>query len=610
MTAILGLSAFFHDSAAAVVVDGAIVAAAQEERFTRLKHDASFPANAIQYCLEEAGIAPDELDYVGFYEKPLVKFERLLESYMAYAPRGFLTFASAMPLWLKQKLHLPREIRRGLGGKFRRRLVFSEHHQSHAASAFFPSPYENAAILTADGVGEWATATIGAGCRNRIEILQELRFPNSPGLLYSALTAYCGFRVNSGEYKLMGLAPYGQPRYAELFLEKLIRLKDDGSFRLNMDYFAYVHSSMMTSRKFDKLLGGRPRRPGTEITERELDLAASIQRVIEIILLRMSHHAHKRTGLTRLVLAGGVALNCVANARIMNEGPFDAVWVQPAAGDAGGALGAALFIWHQLLEKERIPDSNDLQQGSRLGPGFSDAEIETALSQFGAKFVGCEDENSLCEKVATLLAQGSVVGWFQGRMEFGPRALGSRSILADPRRYDMRERLNQKVKRREPFRPFAPAVLLERVDEIFAAPKGFESPYMSFTASRRIGSSAVAAPESSGPMREANIAPNSLPAITHVDGSARVQTVDARRDARFHLLLRKFAELTGCPVLLNTSFNVRGEPLVCTPHDAYQCFLATDIDYLAIGRFLLAKSEQSPGAKKFALERLAPFAPD
>ena len=448
MTAILGISAFYHDSAAALVVDGRIVAAAQEERFTRKKHDAGFPVQALAYCLEEGGLRPEDLDYVGFYDKPLLKFERLLETYLAYAPRGFRSFLSALPVWLKQKLYLPSELNRRLQGAYRKRYVFTEHHESHAASAFFPSPFEEAAILTIDGVGEWATASYGYGQGNRLQLTHELHFPHSPGLLYSAFTYFCGFRVNSGEYKLMGLAPYGEPRYADVIFDRMLDLKEDGSFRLDMSYFDYGHGLTMTGRKFEQLFGGPPRQPESPLTQREMDLAASIQLVIEEILLRMVRHVHRETGQQRLCLAGGVALNCVANGRILREGPFEDLWIQPAAGDAGGALGTALFIWYQLLGNQRLPDSCDAQRASYLGPQFRESEIRQFLDGCGAVYTFWEDEEQLCARVAGLIAQGKVVGWLQGRMEFGPRALGSRSILGDAqRRNAIRDELEDQVPR-------------------------------------------------------------------------------------------------------------------------------------------------------------------
>ncbi|RMD81302.1 MAG: hypothetical protein D6815_12130, partial [Candidatus Dadabacteria bacterium] len=480
MTSILGISAFYHDSAAALVVDGEIVAAAQEERFTRRKHDYRFPQHAIDYCLSEAGLNPAQLDYVGFYDKPFLKFERLLETYLAYAPRGFRSFLKAMPLWLRQKLHLPREIGRGLKGEYRKRYIFTEHHESHAASAFFPSPFEKAAILTLDGVGEWATASYGRGEGNRITLTHELRFPHSLGLLYSAFTYFTGFRVNSGEYKLMGLAPYGEPKYVDLIYEKLLDLKEDGSFRMDMSYFNYCAGLTMTSRKFDRLFGGPPRKPESPITQREMDIAASIQKVTEEIMLRCARHVHEQTGLPNLCLAGGVALNCVGNGRILREGPFENIWIQPAAGDAGGALGVALFIWYQLLGNPRVPaaDADDQQHGSLLGPRFTEEQIRSFLDNVGAVYEQFDDDDALCDRVAELLASEKVVGWMQGRMEFGPRALGSRSILGDARSPRMQSVMNLKIKFRESFRPFAPSVLQERVHEYFTMRPSQPSPYM------------------------------------------------------------------------------------------------------------------------------------
>lgn len=596
MTSILGISAFYHDSAAAIVVDGQIVAAAQEERFTRIKHDADFPVQAIEYCLQAAGIQAEALDYVGFYEKPLLKFERLLETYLAYAPAGFVSFAKAIPIWLKKKLYLGREINKGLGGAYRKRHVFVEHHESHAASAFFPSPFESAAILTVDGVGEWATATMGAGEGNRIRLTHELRFPHSPGLLYSAFTYYCGFKVNSGEYKLMGLAPYGDPKYVELILDKLIDLKEDGSFRLDLSYFNYCQGLTMTSRKFERLFGGPPRQPETPITEqRYMDLAASIQKVTEEILLRMARTAHRLTGQSNLCLAGGVALNCVANGRILREGPFADLWIQPAAGDAGGALGVAQFIWHQLLNRPRYPNPLDSQQGSYLGPACQEKTIRRLLDDVGATYEHFDDDESLCEHVAKLLAEEKVVGWVQGRMEFGPRALGSRSILGDARSPQMQSTMNVKIKFRESFRPFAPAVLEERVDEFFETRPQQPSPYMLLVApvapAKRVVPN-VSAEQLQGIDKLKNIR-SVVPAITHVDFSARIQTVDAQRHGRYYLLLKKFEQLTGTPVLINTSFNVRGEPIVCTAQQAYRCFIGTNMDVLVLERFVLRKDKQS-----------------
>ncbi|MHB1035970.1 MAG: carbamoyltransferase family protein [Pirellulales bacterium] len=612
MTAILGISAFYHDSAAALVVDGQIVAAAQEERFTRKKHDPGFPARAIEYCLAEAGLAPGELDYVGFYDKPLLKFERLLETYLAFAPRGFRSFVEAMPLWLRQKLYLPREISRGLKHAYKKRYVFTEHHESHAASAFFPSPFEEAAILTLDGVGEWATSSFGYGRGNHITLTHELHFPHSLGLLYSAFTYFTGFRVNSGEYKLMGLAPYGEPRYADLILSRLVDLKQDGSFRMDMSYFNYCQGLTMTSRKFDRLFGGPPRRPESPLTQREMDLAASIQLVTEEIMLRAARHVHAQTGMKRLCLAGGVALNCVGNGRILREGPFDEIWIQPAAGDAGGALGTALFIWHQLLDQPRECRPRDSQHGSLLGPRFSDESIREFLDAAGAKYRRFDDDAALCDHVADLLAGEKVVGWLQGRMEFGPRALGGRSILGDARSRRMQSVMNLKIKFRESFRPFAPSVLEERAGDYFQMRPGEQSPYMLLVApvaeAKRLPLNDAAAGLKG--LAKLAVPRSEVPAVTHVDYSARVQTVDAERHGRYHQLLRKFEEKTGCPVVINTSFNVRGEPIVCTPQDAYRCFMATNMDALVLERFVLVKEEQ-PQAKQHETDQyLARFALD
>ncbi len=595
MTAILGLSAFYHDSAAALLVDGEIVAAAQEERFTRKKHDHRLPVSAIRSCLDQAGLEAADLDYVGFYDKPLLKFDRLLETYLSFAPAGFPSFLKAMPLWLHEKLHMPREIRRGLGGGYEGPLVFTQHHESHASSAFFPSPFEEAAILTMDGVGEWATASFGVGRGQRIELTHELHFPHSLGLLYSAFTYFCGFRVNSGEYKLMGLAPYGEPRYVDTILEHLLDLKEDGSFRLDLSYFNYCQGLTMTSRRFDRLFGGPPRKPETPLTQREMDLAASIQKVTEEVVLRMARHVHEETGLRRLCLAGGVALNCVANGRILREGPFDDLWIQPAAGDAGGALGVALFVWHQLLGNDRsVADAlpHDLQSGSLLGPAFEADEIREFLDGAGAVYHEYRDDEGLVERVADLIASENVIGWFQGRMEFGPRALGHRSILGDARSSEMQSVMNLKIKFRESFRPFAPVVLRERVAEWFEMRPEEDSPYMlvvaDVAAARRMDGHGT---EPTGLARLKRVR-SEIPAVTHVDNSARVQTVDAVRHGRFHDLMRRFEARTGCPVLINTSFNVRGEPIVCTPQDAHRCFLGTNMDVLVLERFVLLKSEQ------------------
>jgi len=596
LTAILGISAYYHDSAAVLVVDGEIVAAAQEERFTRIKHDHDFPTHAIAYCLDEAGITPEDLSYVGFYDKPFLKFERLLETYLAFAPIGFRSFLKAMPLWLNQKLHLPREIRRELGGAYGRRIVFTEHHESHAASAFYPSPFEEAAILTLDGVGEWATASYGVGRGNHIELTHELRFPHSLGLLYSAMTYFTGFRVNSGEYKLMGLAPYGEPRYTDLILDKLLDLEQDGSFRLDMDYFNYCQGLTMTSKKFDGLFGGPPRTPESPLTQREMDIAASIQKVTEEVMLRMARHVHETTGMTKACLAGGVALNCVGNGRILNEGPFDEIWIQPAAGDAGGALGVALFIWHQLLGNERRPSLPDGQHGSLLGPQFDRENISSYLESRGAAYTAFEDIDELDTRVAELIEEEKVVGLFQGRMEFGPRALGCRSIIGDARSRAMQSVMNLKIKFRESFRPFAPIVLAEHAHEIFDMAGGQDSPYMlvvsPVTGDMRLEEDDV---ETSG-LDKLKVTRSKVPAITHVDHSARVQTVDEDRNPRLHRLMTRFYERTGSPVLINTSFNVRGEPIVCTPEDAYHCFMGTDMDVLVLENHLLLKTEQPTSA--------------
>lgn len=609
MTAILGISAFYHDSAAALVVDGQIVAAAQEERFTRIKHDYNFPTHAIDYCLREAGLSPEDLDWVGFYDKPLLKFERLLETYIAYAPRGFRSFLLAMPLWLREKLFLPREMSAGLQGRYKKRFVFTEHHESHAASAFFPSPFEEAAILTLDGVGEWATASFGHGRDNRITLTHQLRFPHSLGLLYSAFTYYTGFKVNSGEYKVMGLAPYGEPRYAQLIYDHLLDLKEDGSFRLDMSYFNYCQGLTMTSGKFHRLFGGPPRKPESQITQREMDLAASVQAVTEEIMLRCARHVHRVTGQKNLCLAGGVALNCVGNGRILREGPFERVWIQPAAGDAGGALGVALFIHHQLLGEPRQPSDTDHQTASLLGPRFSDDEIESYLKSVGAAYTRYEDDETLCDEVAKLLAEEKVVGWFQGRMEFGPRALGARSIIGDARSTTMQSVMNLKIKFRESFRPFAPTVLRSRVDEFFEMRPDEDSPYMLLVAPVRDEKRLPADPKSDSlqGIDKLKVPRSVVPAITHVDYSARVQTIDPQRHGRFHRLHQKFEERTGCPVLINTSFNVRGEPIVCTPRDAYRCFLATDMDVLVLEHCVLRKVDQRAMSEEEVDSYLAQF---
>ena len=610
-TAILGISAFYHDSAACLVVDGRIVAAAQEERFTRKKHDHRFPENAVRYCLKEAGLTEADVDYAVFYEKPYQKFDRLLETYLHFAPRGWASFFQAMPLWLKQKLHLPREIRKGLGKGFKAPICYTRHHESHAASAFFPSPFEEAAILTLDGVGEWDTATIGVGRGNRIELLKSMSFPRSLGLLYSAFTYFTGFRVNSGEYKLMGLAPYGRPIYADVIREKLIDLQDDGSFAMDLSYFNYCAGLTMTNDKFAALFGGPARAPESPITQREMDLAASIQQVTEEIVLRMAREAKRLTGMKHLCLAGGVALNCVANGRLLREKIFDDIWIQPAAGDAGGALGAAIFLHYQLLEKPRPAQPDDAMQGALLGPRFSNDEIRAVLDAAKAPYHFIADEAELLDTVAGLLAEGKVVGWFQGRMEFGPRALGSRSILGDPRSEAMQATMNLRIKFRESFRPFAPSVLAEDVAEYFEdLPL---SPYMLQVArvNRRLDvpvSEFDRAKMASDPdlRQRLNIPRSTIPAVTHVDMSARVQTVDEARHGRYCRLLRAFKRRTGCSVLINTSFNVRGEPIVGSPADALRCFLNTDMDVLVLENCVLHKTEQ-PAASVNRSAYLADF---
>jgi carbamoyltransferase len=597
VTAILGISAFYHDSAAALVLDGDLTAAAQEERFTRKKHDAAFPAHAVASCLREAGLTPDQLDYVVFYEKPLTKFERLLETYLAYAPSGLQSFSRALPVWLKDKLYLRRAILQGLNGPTRAKLVFTDHHESHAASAFFPSPFEQAAILTIDGVGEWTTTALGVGAGNKIKLTEHLQFPHSLGLLYSAFTYYCGFKVNSGEYKLMGLAPYGRPVYGDAIYKHLIDLKADGSFWLNMKYFNYCQGLTMTSAAFHRLFGGPPRRPEAGLLQRHMDLAASIQAVTEDVVLRIARALHRQTRQKYLVLAGGVALNCVANGRLLREGPFEDLWIQPAAGDAGGSLGAALFVWHQLLDRPRRVDGHDSQKGSFLGPGFTSQEVRDYLDGANAAYDHLPDEEELAREVAELLAGEKVVGWFQGRMEFGPRALGARSILGDPRSAKMQATLNLKIKFRESFRPFAPCVLQEYAHEWFHMRPGQQSPYMLLVApvldEHRVSVSAAEqrVMKNDPDLRNrVNVVRSTVPAVTHVDYSARVQTVDARRNPRFAQLLQAFYQQTGCPLLVNTSFNVRGEPIVCTPQDAYRCFLATDMDALVLEDCVLHKS--------------------
>lgn len=589
---ILGISAFYHDSAACLVQDGKIISAAQEERFTRKKHDFSFPHNAITYCLEESGLKGEDLDFVAFYDKPFIKFERILETYLAYAPLGIRSFIKALPLWVKQKIWMKEVIAKGLdfGGK----IIFPEHHESHAASAFFPSPFKEAAFLTLDGVGEWTTASYGVGKENQVRILAEIHFPHSLGLLYSAFTYYTGFKVNSGEYKVMGLAPYGEPRYKDLILSELMDLKEDGSFKMNMDYFDYCSGLTMTNRRFDKLFGGPPRKPESRLTQRDMDLARSVQEVTEEVMLRMARHVHQETGQKHLCLAGGVALNCVGNGRILREGPFENIWIQPAAGDAGGALGAALFVWCQYLGNGRIADNKkDFQQGSYLGPVFENDYIADYLERNSISYTRIDDQE-IPERIADLIADEKVIGWFQGRMEFGPRALGNRSIIGDARSQKMQEIMNLKIKFRESFRPFAPSAIKERTADFFEI--DVESPYMLLVAPVKKEICREMSPEEKNRfgLDKLHVVRSSIPAITHVDYSARIQTVDRDNNPLYYRLIETFDKKYGCPVIINTSFNVRGEPIVCTPEDAYRCFMRTNMDYLIMGNFLLEKKEQKP----------------
>ncbi len=593
MTAVLGISAWYHDSAAALVVDGCIVAACQEERFTRVKHDARFPTLAIEACLAEAGLSAADLDLVVFYEKPLLKFERLLETYLAFAPLGFRSFLQAMPQWLRTKLFIPQEIRSGLVG-YKGPIHFATHHESHAASAFLASPFEEAAIVTLDGVGEWSTTTWGTGLGAEVSLRQEIRFPHSLGLLYSALTYYTGFRVNSGEYKVMGLAPYGEPRYLDLLLEHVIDLREDGSFWLDQSYFNYCQGLTMTSPRFHDLLGGPPRPPESALTQKEMDLAASVQALAEEIMLRIARHVHAETGQANLCLAGGVALNCVGNGRVLREGPFERIWIQPAAGDAGGALGAALLGWHKMLGNGRTSVEPDSQTGSYLGPAAGDQAVASFVAAAGAVATCIPDEDELARRVAELLDEGKVVGHMYGRMEFGPRALGHRSILGDPRNTAMQRTMNLKIKYRESFRPFAPSCLEERIGDYFEL--DVPSPYMLLVADvqaeRR---QAMTAEECSFfGIEKLNVVRSDIPAVTHVDYSARVQSVHHETSPRYHRLIKAFEDRTGCGVVVNTSFNVRGEPIVCTPEDAWQCFMFTEMDALVLENHLLLKEDQTP----------------
>ena len=601
-SSILGISAYYHDSAAALLTNGELVAAAQQERFSRKKHDAGFPADAIRYCLETEKLRLDELDRIVFYDKPLIKFERLLETYLSYAPGGFRSFVAAMPVWLKEKLYLKSVLKNELaelGGCKTEELpplFFAEHHQSHAASAFFFSPFERAAVLCLDGVGEWATTSAWRGNGASLEPLWEIDFPHSLGLLYSAFTYFTGFKVNSGEYKLMGLAPYGQPKYVELILDKLLDLKDDGTFRLDMQYFNYCTGLTMTNKRLDTLFNGPPRKPESQLTQREMDIAASIQVVTEEVVLRLANTLHRETGENKLCLAGGVALNCVANGRLLREGPYEDIWVQPAAGDAGGAAGAAAIVWHNYDKQPRnlngtVGPTADRMNGSYLGPQYAPEQIQAELDAMGAKYAKLDD-NTLFPKTAELLAKENVIGWFQGRMEFGPRALGGRSIIGDPRSAKMQSVMNLKIKYRESFRPFAPSVLWERVSDYFEL--NDPSPYMLIVAPVREELKIDVADEEERlfGIEKLKLKRSGLPATTHVDYSARVQTVHAETNPRYHALLKAFEQLTGCGVLVNTSFNVRGEPIVCSPTDAYRCFMRTEMDYLVVENFFLDKKEQ------------------
>ena len=603
---ILGISAFYHDSAACLVQDGMIISAAQEERFTRKKHDFSFPKNAINYCLQERGLKTRDLDYIAFYDKPFIKFERILETYLAYAPMGIRSFIKAMPLWIKQKVFMKEFIRKELDCEGK--ILFTEHHESHAASAFFPSPFQEAAFLTLDGVGEWATSSCGVGKDNVIKILAEIHFPHSLGLLYSAFTYYTGFKVNSGEYKVMGLAPYGEPKYKDVILSELMDLKEDGSFKLNMKYFDYCAGLRMTNKRFENLFGGPPRKPESRLTQRDMDLARSVQDVTEEVMLRMARHVHRESGSKNLCLAGGVALNCVGNGRILREAPFENIWIQPAAGDAGGALGAALFVWYQYLGNSRVTDgAKDFQQGSYLGPCFNNGYISQYLNKNAIPYTELSDEE-LPEKIADLIADEKVVGWLQGRMEFGPRALGARSIIGDARSSKMQELMNLKIKFRESFRPFAPSVIKERVSDFFEFER--ESPYMLLVApvKKELCREMSDKEQKLFGLDKLHVVRSPIPAVTHVDYSARIQTVNKEDHPLFYQLLKKFDEKYGCPVIINTSFNVRGEPIVCTPEEAYLCFMRTNIDYLIMDNFLLDKTQQKPlekdidWLKKFELD--------
>jgi carbamoyltransferase len=599
---VLGISAFYHDSAAALLRDGEIVAAAQEERFTRKKHDSRFPSEAVRYCLAEEGVKLKDVDFIVFYDKPFLKFERLIETYIAFAPRGVRSFAMAVPLWVREKLFQRKLLTDSLmsidrGFRPENSLLFTEHHMSHAASAFYPSPFEDAIVLTMDGVGEWATTTVARGSGNHLELLREIRFPHSLGLLYSAFTYYTGFKVNSGEYKLMGLAPYGEPRYKKLITDRLIDVKPDGSFRLNLEYFEYCSGLTMTNGKFDDLFGGPARQSDEQLEQRHMDIAASIQTVLDDIVLALTRSLAKEAGAKNLCLAGGVALNCVANGKVLRDGRFERIWIQPASGDAGGAVGAALAAYHLYQDRPRRTDTPDAMKGAYLGPAFEQPDIERRLREAGARF-HIVDDNSLIDMAAEALIQQKALGWFQGRMEFGPRALGARSILADARSRSMQSLLNLKVKYRESFRPFAPAVLREDVSDWFEL--DCDSPYMLLVADvvgRRRRQMTAQEQQFFG-IEKLRVPRSDVPAVTHVDYSARIQTVHAETNPRFHAVISRFKERTGCAVVVNTSFNVRGEPIVCTPEDAFRCFMGTEIEALAVGNCFLWKDQQDPGLKR------------
>ena len=589
---ILGISAFYHDSAVCLIEDGEIIFAAQEERYTRKKHDSSFPINAIKDCFINSGITAENVDYVAFYDKPFLKFERILETYLAYAPLGIRSFLMAMPLWIRKKLWIKELIREELD--YDGKIIFPEHHMSHAASAFFASPYQEAAFLTMDGVGEWATTSYGTGKGNEVQMLAEIQFPHSLGLLYSAFTYYTGFRVNSGEYKVMGLAPYGEPKYKDLILENLIDVQDDGSFKMNMDYFNYCAGLTMTSRKFHKLFGGPPRKPESNLTQKEMDLARSVQEVTEEIVLKMARHVKKETEMDYLCLAGGVALNCVANGKLLRSGLFDDIWIQPAAGDAGGALGCALFTWYQYLGNSRKADNRtDFMKGAYLGPQFQNDTIESFLNQNSYPYIKLND-GEISEKIADLISDAKVIGWFQGKMEFGPRALGARSIIGDARSSAMQKTMNLKIKYRESFRHFAPSIMAEHISDYFEIDRA--SPYMLLVANIREEKQISMTEEQKSyfGLEKLNVVRSEVPAITHVDYSARIQSVNQETNPIYHQMLTKFYERYGCSVIVNTSFNVRGEPIVCTPEDAYLCFMRTEMDYLIMGNYLLDKTEQHP----------------